>query len=519
LFCFLFALLLTGWSTAHMNVLEFFQGGAARYTRRPFIHQIERVDLRLDGSSRHTKPTRFGGRELGETTRASRRPERSKQWNTFHNKGQKLPYFSDAVGPAEILPPTAFKYSFTALEKLSNQYANLFLEEDLRPGQTVVIFMENSITMVASFLGVLKAGATPTLLNPSARNIAVVLKDLVQTNVRARMVLYDKTTQEFARESQTQVVFNDQILAHDGSSGSGVNRWLCCNSAAAANHSDRRVVADNLFKGGIPRADPSAICCRSYSGDYSDISQGKLQAQLLTHASFVQYGVMLARSMGLNEHDCIYGAGLPLYEIRGGIGMLAACIASGSSYCIADTFAHTSRVTGCDEPGVVGYACDRYWQECRRQRCSCVLFTQAQAERLLGAVQGSGTGTASDDLRHPVKMALGIGELKAMPGQALAVDAQLQERFAIECMMSMEIPIGNAVSAGLGLMAGAGEDEETGEAMSEEGNVVLLPERMGMRFSKVDMHGNQATTGWESGHRNASQAKSSRRGRPFQLGR
>jgi non-ribosomal peptide synthetase component E (peptide arylation enzyme) len=184
------------------------------------------------------------------------------------------------------------KISYVAMEKLSNQYAHLFLSEDLRPGHTAVIFMENSMSVVASFLGVLKCGATPVLLNPSAKNTMVVLKHLVQTNVRARMVIFDRSTESIAREAEAEVKFNDKLLAKEGSEGSGIRCWLPCDPSTAADQSDRAVNVESsrLFRGGIPRADPRAVCCRSYSGQYTDIDKERLEAQMMTHCSFIQFG-------------------------------------------------------------------------------------------------------------------------------------------------------------------------------------------------------------------------------------
>ena len=96
---------------------------------------------------------------------------------------------------AEAVVYGSERLTYAELDRHSNQIAHFLLEEGLTPGDRVGIFMDRSVAMVASMLGILKAGGVYVSIDPDypAERVRFVIEDtsmrlvLTQSDVSAAL--------------------------------------------------------------------------------------------------------------------------------------------------------------------------------------------------------------------------------------------------------------------------------------------------------------------------------------------
>ena len=77
------------------------------------------------------------------------------------------------------------RLTYTDIDFLTNHFAEVLIDNGVRRGDRIVIYLRNSVELVVGIFGVLKAGATFVVINPSTKvnKLINILKDCQATGL------------------------------------------------------------------------------------------------------------------------------------------------------------------------------------------------------------------------------------------------------------------------------------------------------------------------------------------------
>ena len=212
----------------------------------------------------------------------------------------------------QILPETAARlpdktalifgdrtFSYSELERLTNQAANGLKALGVKKGDRVTLFAQNSAEWIVSYIGIAKAGGVINPLNAmlTADELAYVVKDcsarvLITTSERAKAVLHLKI-----EGSLKEIV----VL-----SGAPLKGTISFNDLLKGQ-------ADTVEAPGNAPEDLSTIC-------YTSGTTGFPKGAMLSHRNVVLNAAMTAAMNMRTEHDVQF-TGLPLAHVYGTVVM------------------------------------------------------------------------------------------------------------------------------------------------------------------------------------------------------
>ncbi|MEL7002145.1 MAG: amino acid adenylation domain-containing protein, partial [Bacteroidota bacterium] len=158
--------------------------------------------------------------------------------NTFNNTDSPLPIaksipllFQEHVnlqGNKEAINFNGESISYQELDEFSNRIANFLLSQQTEIEDRVVIILDNSIELVASILGVLKAGGCYVCVDPKfpQKRIEFIINDTAPKTVISTSDTFEKLSLNKCESVKTGLVFDQQVD----------------NDSARATHENRSVV-------------------------------------------------------------------------------------------------------------------------------------------------------------------------------------------------------------------------------------------------------------------------------------
>ena len=115
------------------------------------------------------------------------------------------------------------KWTYRDLDNYSNQVANLFQDAGVKPGETVIMFMQNSPQFVGVSLGLSKIGATGSYINFNLRGNALVHCIKI---CRPVAIVFDASLSDAVKDIHDQVdaTLHHVIFAINGKDPNGISR-------------------------------------------------------------------------------------------------------------------------------------------------------------------------------------------------------------------------------------------------------------------------------------------------------
>jgi amino acid adenylation domain-containing protein len=235
--------------------------------------------------------------------------------------------------------------TYAELDQQANRFAHLFRADGVRPGDRVVIALENSAQMVAAYLGAMKAGAVAVPLTPGPRNDR--LRPAV-ADCEARVVVTDPITARLFDDAGTSAIGNAGAKAPALRTSPDASPTVrSAGASAPATHAPASsgphvIVADASLAAtleqfpetapGIEVADTSLAAIIYTSG-----STGEPRGVMLTHRNFVANARAIVSYLELTSADRVMCV-LPFSYVYG-LSLLHTHLAVGGSVVIDNRFA------------------------------------------------------------------------------------------------------------------------------------------------------------------------------------
>jgi len=206
--------------------------------------------------------------------------------------------------------------SYRALDQESGRFASALVELGIARGDRVAYYAENSPELVASFYGILKAGAVPVPCNPMYRRdeLAHQLADS-----EAKAILCDADLYPIVQQVKSSTSLS-HIIAVGGAGG-------------ALSFDDLIRSHEPLEK--LPHIDPTRdLALLPYTGGTTGVPKGAM----LTHRNLVVNAVQFSRWYCYHEGQEVFIATLPLFHIGGIAGAMSVPISVGGTIVLLRRF-------------------------------------------------------------------------------------------------------------------------------------------------------------------------------------
>jgi long-chain acyl-CoA synthetase len=233
---------------------------------------------------------------------------------TIHEWGSR--WAADTPGATVLIEP-ARQATFAELEQLANRYAHVLHRHGVGPGDRVVLALDNSIDLVAAYLGTLKAGSVAVPLPPGPRSdrLGAAVDDCAP-----RAAIVDAASA--------------RVLAADGPL-TRVPAVLVAPTGIGRNESIPP--ACRLLSDALAAAPDSAVPTAAAPSDlaaiiYTSGSTGAPRGVMLTHGNFLANASSIVRYLGLSAADRVMCV-LPFHYVYG-LSLLHTHLMVGGSLVI-----------------------------------------------------------------------------------------------------------------------------------------------------------------------------------------
>jgi fatty-acyl-CoA synthase len=226
--------------------------------------------------------------------------------------------------------------TFREVDARVNRLARGLADAGVTQGDRVAVLMGNSIEMVEAVFAGWRLGAIVVPVNFRLRAPEV---EFVLADSGARAVIVDAALSplvEAVRPSLAVVVLGEPTSTGNG--GLGVERY---DDVLAASSDDRLEI-------DVPEQAPALIM-------YTSGTTGRPKGAVLTHFNVVMQTLNSMIQQGIDGHDDVWYANLPLFHIGGLVGILPYVMAGGSSVIVrSGQFDARAAVDDLERYGVTG---------------------------------------------------------------------------------------------------------------------------------------------------------------------
>ena len=194
--------------------------------------------------------------------------------------------------------------TYRALDQTSDRFASALLELGIDKGDRVAYFLQNSLQLVVSFYGILKAGAVPTPCSP--------------------MYQVDELARQLA-DAQPEAIICDADLypvVEKAKAGTRLRHIIAVGDREGVL-SFHDLVHSHEPAADLPHIDPDTdLALLPYTGGTTGVPKGTM----LTHRSMVVNALQFSRWYGYSEAQEVFIATLPLFHIGGIAGAMSVPI-------------------------------------------------------------------------------------------------------------------------------------------------------------------------------------------------
>ncbi|KAJ8286599.1 hypothetical protein GJAV_G00041000 [Gymnothorax javanicus] len=271
---------------------------------------------------------------------------------------------------ALIFEGTGEAWTFRQLDSYSNRVANVLLEQGLREGDVVALFMENRSQYVGLWLGMAKIGVEAALINFNLRLDALV-HCVTISNAKA-------------------VVFGSELtdaLCEVHSSMGKTVKLFCSGDCDPGRVPEGTDSLDQLLEAAPSDQPPQPK--RSFTDRlfyiYTSGTTGMPKAAIVVHSRYYRMAALVYYGFRMRSDDVLYDC-LPLYHSAGNIVGVGQCLIHGMTVVIRRKF-----------------SASRFWDDCAKYNCTIVQYIGEICRYLLNQP------VRDMERQHRVRMALGNG--------------------------------------------------------------------------------------------------------------
>ncbi|CAI2356125.1 unnamed protein product [Caenorhabditis sp. 36 PRJEB53466] len=264
---------------------------------------------------------------------------------------------------------TGRQLTYVELNKLANQYANLYAKEGYKLGDVVALFMDNSIDFFAIWLGLSKIGVVSAFINsnlklePLAHSINVSKCKSVITN-STLLKTYNAAIDKKLIDSSINV-----FLAGDDSFGGyrSLGRDL------------------HLFSEEeplpVPGLDFKSVLCYIYTSG----TTGNPKPAVIKHFRYFWISMGSGKAFGMQKSDVVYIT-MPMYHSAAGIMGIGSLISFGTTAVIRKKFSASN-----------------FWKDCVKYNVTATQYIGEICRYLLAAKP------CPEEKQHKVRLMWGNG--------------------------------------------------------------------------------------------------------------
>lgn len=271
--------------------------------------------------------------------------------------------------------------TYRALDEGANRYAHWAMAQGIKPGEAVVLLMENRPAYVMAWLGIMKVGGIAALVNTNLRG-APLAHSIGIAAARHAIVGAELAHNYAEAEPLLESMPVKWITAYAGGESLDIQLARAPSSALDGARRARVTCRDKAFY------------------IYTSGTTGLPKAANITHLRmlFMMYG--FAGGLNTTERDRMYNA-LPLYHSAGGICALGAVLTAGGACIIRRKF-----------------SASEFWDDCFNYRATAFQYIGELCRYLLN------TPVQAHEHDHVIRVITGNGLRPE-------IWPQFQRRFAI----------------------------------------------------------------------------------------
>jgi fatty-acyl-CoA synthase len=258
--------------------------------------------------------------------------------------------------------------TYSELAQRSNQYARWALDQGIRKGDSVCLFMPNRPEYLAVWLGITKVGGVVALLNTNLAgpSLAHCISTVAPKHVIADAEVADRLHAALADVTGTPLIWTHGT--HDSCS-----RRIDCEIERYGGG----ILSENECR--PPTIDDRALCI------YTSGTTGLPKAANVSHGRVMQWSHWFAGMMDTRSTDRMYNC-LPMYHSVGGVQAPGAVLLGGGSVVIRDKF-----------------SASQFWSDITRWDCTMFQYIGELCRYLLH------NPASPLETRHRIRMACGNG--------------------------------------------------------------------------------------------------------------
>jgi len=214
--------------------------------------------------------------------------------------------------------------SYAQFEAYANQVAHWAIEQGMKPGETVALFMSNRWEYIAVWFGLSKVGLVTSLIN-----------NQLQGNSLAHCLTIGET-----RHSIVEASLAEAYLSAEAAGGIDAQAWSLDGEFAGSRDFNAA-----LQRQSTERPDPSVRGAVKSSEPvlkmFTSGTTGLPKAALMTHVRALYYLNIFAIAAKCTEHDRMMMV-LPLYHATGGLCGVGCALSYGGALVIRPKFSASS---------------------------------------------------------------------------------------------------------------------------------------------------------------------------------
>jgi fatty-acyl-CoA synthase len=258
-------------------------------------------------------------------------------------------------------------FSYRTLAERINRYARWALSAEIRPGDTVCLFMPSRPEYIAAWLGIIKVGGVVALIN--TKLVGRSLSHCIDIADAAHIIVADNLTGVL----ETAAPFLKRVP----------KVWIHGDNA---NEASIDTVLDGLDGGPLSQAERRGVSINDRALlIYTSGTTGLPKAASISHRRILNWGGWFAGLTNAAPKDRLYNC-LPIYHSVGGIVAPCSMLSAGASVVIAEKFSAAS-----------------FWRDIVRWDCTLFQYIGELCRYLLKAPPDEFEG------RHQLRLACGNG--------------------------------------------------------------------------------------------------------------
>ncbi|CAN7993564.1 unnamed protein product [Ixodes hexagonus] len=263
------------------------------------------------------------------------------------------------------------RWTFKQVDEFSNRVANCFLQQGLRPGDEVALYMDSRPEFVMIWLGLSKVGIVPALVNTNLKSDPLIHS---LTCVNAKAIIFGKEQANAMKDIGSIVMQKGDYQYY--CYGNADTQPLPAADLEELIKNASSVAPDIDYKGSIH--DKLVYI-------YTSGTTGLPKAAIIKHSRYLSMASAAKYMMPIYEEDVIYSA-LPLYHTAGGVLAIGQALLFGNTVAIRPKF-----------------SASRFWDDCIKYDCTVTQYIGEICRYLLAQP------TRPQEKQHHIRMMFGNG--------------------------------------------------------------------------------------------------------------